>query len=120
MVTLFGMLIPTCVTLTVNAEHAQRFTTPHVLNWQSHNAIVQNGVLNSIDQKIERVTQHVSQHDHHLQSLDEVLRDMFTDLHSRIAKLDANPHRYINHGYFGQDLAEKREKSDNTGSSWNK
>ncbi|KAK2666062.1 hypothetical protein Ddye_004636 [Dipteronia dyeriana] len=81
-----------------------------VLNWQSHNARVQNRVLNSIDQKIDRVTHHVSQHDHNLQSLDVVLRDMFSNLQSRIAKLDADLHRYINHGYFGQEFGRKERE----------
>ncbi|KAK2642207.1 hypothetical protein Ddye_023970 [Dipteronia dyeriana] len=81
-----------------------------VLNWQSHNAKVQNRVLNSIDQKIDRVTYHVSQHDHHLQSLDVVLRDMFTDLQSRIAKLDADLHHYINCGYFGPEFDRKERE----------
>ncbi|KAK1583991.1 hypothetical protein Q3G72_028932 [Acer saccharum] len=40
-----------------------------ILNWQSHNARAQNRVVNYIDQKIDRVTRHVSQHDHHLKIL---------------------------------------------------
>ncbi|KAK2664686.1 hypothetical protein Ddye_003260 [Dipteronia dyeriana] len=81
-----------------------------VLKWQSHNARVQNRVLNSIDQKIDRVTHHVSQHDHHLQSLNAVLRDMFSDLQSIIVKLDTDLHRYINHGYFGSEFDRKERE----------
>ncbi|KAK2637387.1 hypothetical protein Ddye_032179 [Dipteronia dyeriana] len=81
-----------------------------VINWQSHNAGVQNRVLNSVDKKIDRVTHHVSQHDHHLQSLDAVIRDMFSNLQSRIAKLDVDLHRYINHGYFDLEFDSKERE----------
>ncbi|KAK0607802.1 hypothetical protein LWI29_020769 [Acer saccharum] len=81
-----------------------------VLNWQSHNARAQNRVLNSIDQKIDRVTRHVSQHDHHLQSLDATFRDLASDLQSRIAKLHSDLHRYISHGYSGPDFDTKERE----------
>ncbi|KAK3182710.1 hypothetical protein Dsin_029996 [Dipteronia sinensis] len=63
-----------------------------VLNWQSHNAKIQNRVLSSIDQKIDRVSHHVSQHENRLHSMDSTFRQMFSDLQSRIAKLDADLH----------------------------
>ncbi|KAK0574989.1 hypothetical protein LWI29_032165 [Acer saccharum] len=81
-----------------------------VLNWQSHNARAQNRVLNSIDQKIDRVTRHVSQHDHHLQSLDATFRDLASDLQSRIAKLHSDLHKYISHGYSGPDFDTKERE----------
>ncbi|KAK0573432.1 hypothetical protein LWI29_007951 [Acer saccharum] len=81
-----------------------------VLNWQSHNARAQNRVLNSIDQKIDRVTRHVSKHDHHLQSLDATFRDLASDLQSRIAKLHSDLHRYISHGYSGPDFDTKERE----------
>ncbi|KAK1559121.1 hypothetical protein Q3G72_010945 [Acer saccharum] len=59
--------------------------------------------------RINRVAHHVSQHDHRFQNLDAVFRDMFTDLQSKIAKLDADLHRYIHHGYFGPKF-DKKEK----------
>ncbi|KAK0597099.1 hypothetical protein LWI29_021834 [Acer saccharum] len=64
-----------------------------VLNWQSHNARAQNRVLNSIDQKIDRVTRQVTQHDHHLLNLDATFKDFSSDLQSRIAKLHSDLHR---------------------------
>ncbi|KAK3193412.1 hypothetical protein Dsin_024722 [Dipteronia sinensis] len=72
-----------------------------VLNWQSHNARIQNRVLSSIDQKIDRVSHHVSQHENRLHSMDSTFREMFSDLQSRIAKLDADLRYYINLGYHG-------------------
>ncbi|KAK0574280.1 hypothetical protein LWI29_020952 [Acer saccharum] len=81
-----------------------------VLNWQTHNARAQNRVLNSIDQKIDRVTRYVSQHDHHLQNLDATFRDMASDLQSRIAKLHSDRHRYIAHGYSGPDFDTKERE----------
>ncbi|KAK0584296.1 hypothetical protein LWI29_010710 [Acer saccharum] len=81
-----------------------------VLNWQSHNARAQNRVLNSIDQKIDRVTRHVSQHDLHLQSLDATFRDLASDLQSRIAKLHSDLHRYISLGYAGPDFDTKERE----------
>ncbi|KAK2646155.1 hypothetical protein Ddye_021350 [Dipteronia dyeriana] len=59
-------------------------------------ATVQNRVLHSIDQKIDQVSHHVSQHDLHLQHLDSTLRNMYTDLQSRVARLDVELHQYIN------------------------
>ena len=81
-----------------------------VLNWQTHNARIQNRVLNSIDQKIDRVSHHVSQHEHSLQRMDSVFRDFAIDLQSKISKLDADFHRYINHGYFGPDFNDKERE----------
>ncbi|KAI9174144.1 hypothetical protein LWI28_012632 [Acer negundo] len=81
-----------------------------VLNWQTHNAKVQNRVLNSIDQKIDQVTHHVSRHENQLQNLDTVFRDMFSDLQTQIAKLDADLHRYINHEYFGPEFDKKERE----------
>ncbi|KAK2634646.1 hypothetical protein Ddye_029438 [Dipteronia dyeriana] len=63
-----------------------------VLNWHSRNARVQNRVLHSIDQKIDQVSHHVSQHDLHLQHLDTSLRSMFTYLQSRVARRDIDYH----------------------------
>ncbi|KAK1551264.1 hypothetical protein Q3G72_033021 [Acer saccharum] len=81
-----------------------------VLNWQSHNARAQNRVLNSIDQKIDRVTRHVSQRDHHLQSLNATFRDLASDLQSRITKLHSDLHKYISHGYSGPDFDTKERE----------
>ncbi|KAK2633765.1 hypothetical protein Ddye_028557 [Dipteronia dyeriana] len=89
-----------------NYEKVFQNTTPVIAS----DTKVQNKALNSIDQKIDRVTHHVSQHEHHLQSLDVVLRDIFSNLQSRIAKLDANLHRYINHGYFGLEFDRKERE----------
>ncbi|KAK0572849.1 hypothetical protein LWI29_038136 [Acer saccharum] len=129
--TSFGMLIPTCVMQTAYADAVSRILllapanpglnltnqdtlTPsqaeQVLNWQSHNARAQNRVLNSIDQKIDRVTRHVSQHDHYLQSLDATFKDLASDLQSRIAKLHSDLHRYISHGYSGPDFDSKERE----------
>ncbi|KAK3225485.1 hypothetical protein Dsin_005347 [Dipteronia sinensis] len=72
-----------------------------VLNRQSHNARIQNRVLNSIDQKIDRVSHHVSQHEHQFHSMDSTFKEMFSDLQSRIANLEADLHYYINLGYHG-------------------
>ncbi|KAK3183218.1 hypothetical protein Dsin_030504 [Dipteronia sinensis] len=80
-----------------------------VLNWQSHNARIQNRVLNSIDQKIDRVSHHVSQHENRLHNTDSTFRDMFSDLQSQIAKLDADLHYYIHLGYHGSKF-DKKEK----------
>ena len=66
--------------------------------------------MNSIDQKIDRVTRHVSQHDHHLQNLDATFRDMSSDLQYRIAKLHSDLHRYIDHGYSGPDFDTKERE----------
>ncbi|KAK2640796.1 hypothetical protein Ddye_022559 [Dipteronia dyeriana] len=57
-----------------------------VLNWHTSNATVQNRVLHSIDQKIDKVSHHVSKHDHQLQHLDSTLRNMYTDLQSRVSR----------------------------------
>ncbi|KAI9194301.1 hypothetical protein LWI28_004926 [Acer negundo] len=51
-----------------------------VINWQSHNAKIQNRVLHSIDQKIDHVTHHASQQDHRLDSLNTTFKDLFSDL----------------------------------------
>ncbi|KAK2658510.1 hypothetical protein Ddye_005043 [Dipteronia dyeriana] len=63
-----------------------------VLNWHTRNATVQNRVLHSIDQKIDQISHHVSQHDLHLKYLDLTLRNMYTDLQSRFARLDVDLH----------------------------
>ena len=81
-----------------------------VLNWQTHNARIQNRVLTSIVQKIDRVSHHVSQHEHSLQRMDTVFRYLFNDLQSKISKLDVDLHRYINHGYFGPDFDKKERE----------
>ncbi|KAK2635774.1 hypothetical protein Ddye_030566 [Dipteronia dyeriana] len=81
-----------------------------VLNWHSRNARVQNRVLHSIDQKIDQVSHHVSQHDLHLQHLDTSLRNMYTDLQSRVARLDVDLYQYINQGYFGPDFDNKERE----------
>ena len=39
--------------------------------------------------------------------MDKVFRDMYTDLQTRIAKLDADLHRYINQGYNGPEFNRK-------------
>ncbi|KAK2655053.1 hypothetical protein Ddye_008105 [Dipteronia dyeriana] len=78
-----------------------------VLNWHTRNATVQNRVLHSIDQKIDQVSHHVSQHDLHLQHLDSTLRNMYTDLQSKVARLDIDLHQYINQGYFGPEFDSK-------------
>ncbi|KAK2637673.1 hypothetical protein Ddye_025468 [Dipteronia dyeriana] len=54
-----------------------------VLNWNSRNARVQNRVLHSIDQKIDQ---------------------------SRVARLDADLHQYINQGYFRPDFDSKERE----------
>ncbi|KAK2663834.1 hypothetical protein Ddye_002408 [Dipteronia dyeriana] len=81
-----------------------------VLNWHSRNARVQNRVLHSIDQKIDQVSHHVSQPDLHLQHLDSSLRNMYTDLQSRVTRLNADLHQYINQGYFGPDFDNKERE----------
>ena len=72
-------------------------------------AIAQNRVLTSIDQKIDRVSLHVSQHDHRLQTLDTVFKDMSSDLQARIAKLHSDLHRFIDQGYVGP-VFDKKER----------
>ncbi|KAK0573832.1 hypothetical protein LWI29_014262 [Acer saccharum] len=94
----------------LDGSFKQPSQTEQVLNWQSHNARAQNRVLNSIDQKINRVTRHVSQHDHHLQSLDATFRDLASGLQSRITKLHSDLHRYISHGYSGPDFDTKERE----------
>ncbi|KAK2645573.1 hypothetical protein Ddye_020768 [Dipteronia dyeriana] len=81
-----------------------------VLNWHTRNATVQNRVLHSIDQKIDQVSHHVSQHDHQLQHLDSTLRNMYTDLQSRVSRLDVDLHQYINQGYFGPEFDSKERE----------
>ncbi|KAK2641134.1 hypothetical protein Ddye_022897 [Dipteronia dyeriana] len=81
-----------------------------VLNWHTRNATVQKRVLHSIDQKIDQVSHHVSQHDHHLQHLDSSLLNMYTDLQSRVARLDVDLHQYINQGYFGPEFDSKERE----------
>ncbi|KAK2634142.1 hypothetical protein Ddye_028934 [Dipteronia dyeriana] len=81
-----------------------------VLNWHSHNIRVQNRVLHSIDQNIDQVTYHFSQHDLHLQHLDSSLRNMYTDLQSIVARLDADLHHYIHQGYFGPEFDNKERE----------
>ncbi|KAK2640902.1 hypothetical protein Ddye_022665 [Dipteronia dyeriana] len=81
-----------------------------VLNWHTRNATVQNKVLHSIDQKIDQVSHHVSQHDLHLQHIDSTLHEMYTDLQSRVARLDIDLHQYINQGYFGPEFDSKERE----------
>ncbi|KAK2654931.1 hypothetical protein Ddye_007983 [Dipteronia dyeriana] len=81
-----------------------------VLNWHSRNARVQNRVLHSIDKIINQISHHVSQHDLHLQHPDTSLHIMYTDLQSRVARLDADLHQYINQGYFGPDFDSKERE----------
>ncbi|KAK3222092.1 hypothetical protein Dsin_009117 [Dipteronia sinensis] len=86
-----------------------------VLNWKSHNARIHNRVLNSIDQKIDRVSNHV---DRQLQIMDSIFKEMLSDLQSKIAKLDADLHYYINLGYHGSKFDKKeRERFDSSKSS---
>ncbi|KAK2647794.1 hypothetical protein Ddye_015283 [Dipteronia dyeriana] len=93
-----------------------------VINWHSCNARVQNRVLHSIDQKIDQVAYHVSQHDLNLQHLDSSLRNMYTDLQSRVARLDTDLHQYINQGYFENttsiESSTPSESSYESYSSW--
>ena len=42
--------------------------------------------------------------------MDSVFRDFVIDLQSKISKLDADLHRYINHGYFGPDFNDKERE----------
>ncbi|KAK2652734.1 hypothetical protein Ddye_012590 [Dipteronia dyeriana] len=81
-----------------------------VLNWHSQNVRVQNRVLHSIDWKIDQVTQHVSQHDLHRQHLDSSLRNMYTDLQFKVARLDIDLHHYINQGYFSPEFDNKERE----------
>ncbi|KAK2662727.1 hypothetical protein Ddye_001301 [Dipteronia dyeriana] len=81
-----------------------------VLNWHTRNATVQNRVLHSIDQKIDKVSHHVSQHDNQLQHLDSTLRNMYTDLQSRVSRLDEDLHQYISQGYFGPEFDSKERE----------
>ncbi|KAK2638571.1 hypothetical protein Ddye_026366 [Dipteronia dyeriana] len=85
-----------------------------VLKWHTRNATVQNRVLHSIDQKIDQVSHHVSQHDQHLQHLDSTLQDMYIDLQSRVSRLDVDLYQYISQGYFGLNLIARKGKSDNS------
>ncbi|KAK2658812.1 hypothetical protein Ddye_005345 [Dipteronia dyeriana] len=124
----YGMLTQKCATLTVNAELVtnlpfiqstevlpdgslkQPSQAEQVLNWHTRNATVQNRVLHSIDQKIDQVSHHVSQHDHQLQHLDSTMRNMYTDLQSRVSRLDVDLHQYINQGYFGPEFDSKERE----------
>ncbi|KAK2635024.1 hypothetical protein Ddye_029816 [Dipteronia dyeriana] len=81
-----------------------------VLNWHTRNATVQNRVLHSIDQKIEKVTHLVSQHDNQLQHLDSTLCNMYTDLQSRDSRLDVDLHQYISQGYFSPEFDNKERE----------
>ncbi|KAK2643039.1 hypothetical protein Ddye_024802 [Dipteronia dyeriana] len=81
-----------------------------VLNWHTRNATVQNRVLHSIDKKIDQVSHQVSQHDHQLQHLDSTLRNMYTDLLSRVSRLDVDLHQYINQWYFGPEFDSKERE----------
>ncbi|KAK3198548.1 hypothetical protein Dsin_021963 [Dipteronia sinensis] len=96
------------------------FQAEQVLNWKSHNAKVQNRVLSSIDQKIDRVSHHVSQHENRLHSMDSTFKEMFSDLQSRIAKLDADLHYLSILATMALSLIRKRERLDNSELSWNK
>ena len=42
--------------------------------------------------------------------MDTVFRDLLNDLQSKISNLDADLHRYINHGYFGPDFNKKERE----------
>ncbi|KAK2662010.1 hypothetical protein Ddye_000584 [Dipteronia dyeriana] len=81
-----------------------------VLSWHTRNATVQNRVLHSIDQKIDKVSHQVSQQDNQLQHLDSTLRNMYTDLQSRVSRLDTDLHQYISQGYFGPDFDNKERE----------
>ncbi|KAK1556718.1 hypothetical protein Q3G72_010738 [Acer saccharum] len=81
-----------------------------VLNWHTQNAEAQNKVLSSIDQKIDKVNNRVKTQDQHLLSMDKVFRDMYSDLQTRIAKLDTDLHRYINQGYNGPEFNLKERE----------
>ncbi|KAK2656992.1 hypothetical protein Ddye_010044 [Dipteronia dyeriana] len=88
----------------------QPFQAEQVLNWHTRNATVQNRVFHSIDQKIDKVSHHVSQHDNQLQHLDSTLRNMYTDLQSRVSRLDGDLHQYISQGYFGPEFDSKEKE----------
>ncbi|KAK2665811.1 hypothetical protein Ddye_004385 [Dipteronia dyeriana] len=81
-----------------------------VHNWHTRNATVQNIVLHSIDQKIDQASHHVSQHDLYLQHLDSTLRNMYTDLQSRVTRLDTDLHQYINQGYVDPECDSKERE----------
>ncbi|KAK2665951.1 hypothetical protein Ddye_004525 [Dipteronia dyeriana] len=81
-----------------------------VLNWHTRNATAKNIVLHSIDQKIDKVSHHVSQHDNQLQHLDSTLRNIYIDLQSRVSRLDVDLHQYISQGYFGPEFDSKERE----------
>ncbi|KAK2648935.1 hypothetical protein Ddye_016424 [Dipteronia dyeriana] len=69
-----------------DGSHKQPSQAEQVLNWHTLNSTVQNRVLHSIDQKIDKVSHQVSQQDNQLQHLDSTLRNMYTDLQSRVSR----------------------------------
>ncbi|KAK2662452.1 hypothetical protein Ddye_001026 [Dipteronia dyeriana] len=94
----------------LDGSHNQPSQAEQVLNWHTRNATVQNRVLHSIDQKIDKVSHQVSQQDNQLQHLDSTLRNMYTDLQSRVSRLDTDLHQYISQGYFGPDFDNKERE----------
>lgn len=87
--------------------HKPSTQAKQVLNWHTQNVRSQNRVLQQIDRKLTQVSSHISHFDHRLLSMSSQFRDMYTDLQSRIAKLDTDLHYYIQHGYNGPQFAEK-------------